>query len=243
MRTLIVIPTYNEVGSLAGVVEQALAADPTLELLVVDDGSPDGTGQLADRLAAAERRVHVLHRPAKTGLGSAYRDGFAWAFAHAYEAIGEMDADASHDPADLPRLVAALHDADLVIGSRYVPGGKVANWPRRRLVLSRGANRYVRIATGLPVADSTSGFRLFRRAALEQLHPSRLRSEGYAFQIETALRAWQAGAVVVEVPITFVERREGASKLSRRIILEALWRVARWGVAERAARQRSASRR
>lgn len=242
MPALVIVPTYNEIDSLGEVLSRTLSADPAIEVLVVDDSSPDGTGALADQLAAEQPRVHVVHRPGKAGLGSAYRDGFAWALARGYEVIGEMDGDASHAPEDLPRLLTVLADADLVIGSRYVPGGQVRNWPWHRRALSRLANRYVRVMTGLPVADATAGFRVFRRDVLERIAPATLRSDGYAFQIETALRAWRSGCRVVEVPITFVERRSGASKLSRTIVFEALWRVARWGFSGRAVRRRRAAR-
>jgi glycosyltransferase involved in cell wall biosynthesis len=229
VRALTVVPTYNEAASLEGVLAAGLTADPALEFLVVDDRSPDGTGQLADRLAAGEPRLHVLHRTGKEGLGSAYRAGFRWGLERGFDAYCEMDADASHDPADLPRLVEALGDAAVAIGSRYVPGGAVRNWSRRRVALSRGGNWYVRLATGLPVRDATSGFRAYRRAVLEAIGLDSVRSDGYAFQVEMALRAWRAGFRVVEVPILFTERRAGASKMSGAIIAEALWRVALWG--------------
>lgn len=234
MRALVVVPTYNEVASLEAVVTRVLAAGEAagadVSVLVVDDASPDGTGALADRLAADDARVGVLHRPGKGGLGPAYVAGFRWGLARGFDAIVEMDADLSHDPADVPRLLHALAGADLVIGSRYVPGGGVVDWPLSRQLLSRGANRYVGIVTGLPVADATAGFRAFRRAVLEALDLSALRADGYAFQVETALRSWRAGFRVVEVPITFTERRDGASKMSRAIIAEALWRVLLWGL-------------
>jgi len=231
MRALVVIPTYNEIATLERAVDGALSAAATFDVLVVDDGSPDGTGDLADRLAAGSTRVAVLHRPAKSGLGPAYRAGFAWGLERDYEALCEMDADLSHDPADLPRLVGALGNADLVIGSRYVPGGRVVDWPPQRLALSRGGNQYVRLVTGLPVADATAGFRAFRRGVLEELDLATVRSDGYSFQLEMVLRTWRAGFRVVEVPITFTERQEGASKISRGIVLEAVWRTARWGAA------------
>jgi len=234
MRALVVVPTYNEVASLEAVVTRVLAAGEAagadVSVLVVDDASPDGTGALADRLAADDARVGVLHRPGKGGLGPAYVAGFRWGLARGFDAIVEMDADLSHDPADVPRLLHALAGADLVIGSRYVPGGGVVDWPLSRLLLSRAANRYVGLVTGLPVADATAGFRAFRRQVLEALDLSALRSDGYAFQVETALRAWRAGFRIVEVPITFTERRDGASKMTRAIIVEALWRVLVWGL-------------
>jgi dolichol-phosphate mannosyltransferase len=227
-RTLVVLPTYEERGTLAEVVHgvRRLAGHP--EVLVVDDGSPDGTGELADELAAADPGVAVLHRPGKSGLGPAYRAGLRQGLELGYDVLVEMDADLSHDPDELPQLLAALEDADLVIGSRYVEGGRVERWPTHRLALSTGGNRYVRAVTGLPVHDATSGYRAFRRAVLETIGIGSLRSDGYAFQVETALRAWRAGFAVTEVPIRFVERREGASKLSRRVVLEAAWRVPWW---------------
>lgn len=228
LRALVVVPTYNEVETLPTVVERALAADERLELLVVDDASPDGTGALADRLAACHARSHVLHRKAKQGLGGAYRAGFAWGLARGYGAFCEMDADLSHDPADLPRLLRALKGADVVLGSRYVHSGRVENWPTRRRLLSQAGNRYVHALTAMPIADATSGFRAYRRDVLLDLDLASVTSEGYAFQLELALRAWRAGWRIVEVPITFVERSAGASKISRGIVLEAVWRVALW---------------
>ena len=248
MRTLVVTPTLDEVGTLGEVVEGVRAtAGHDVDVLVVDDGSKDGTAELADRLAAEDAGVAVLHRGAKLGLGSAYRDGFRWGLERGYEAFGEIDADRSHDPADVGRLLDALAGADLAIGSRYVPGGGVVDWPARRLWLSRGGNTYVRLATGLPVRDATSGFRVYRRELLEAIGLERVRSEGYGFQVEMALLAWRGGFRVVEIPIRFVERREGASKISRGIVLEALWRVAQWGARgprrPAAVHERSAARR
>jgi glycosyltransferase involved in cell wall biosynthesis len=228
VRPLVIVPTYNEADNLAEVVVRLRAA-AEVDLLVVDDASPDGTGALADSLAAADPRLHVVHRSGKAGLGSAYRVGFAWGLERDYDALVEMDADLSHDPADVPRLLHALGGADLAIGSRYVPGGGVVDWPARRERLSRGGNRYVRALTGLPVADATSGFRAFRRAVVESLDLAEVHSEGYCFQVDMALRAWRAGFRVVEIPITFVERRAGASKISRGIVAEAVLRTALWG--------------
>ncbi len=230
MRSLVIIPTYNERENLAPLVAAVLAADPALDILVVDDNSPDGTGALADDLAAGDDRIDVMHRPAKGGLGPAYRAGFAWGMERNFDVLCEMDADLSHDPADVVRLLAALRGADLVIGSRYVPGGGVVDWPRHRLALSKGGNRYVQAMTGMPVSDATSGFRAFRRAVVEELDLATVRSDGYSFQLEMALRTWRLGFRVVEIPITFVERTAGASKISRAIVVEALWRVFQWGV-------------
>ena len=224
------LPTYEEVTTLERVVARALAAVPTLHVLVVDDDSPDGTGVLADRLAARNPRVHVLHREAKSGLGPAYRAGFGWGLDRHYDALLEMDADLSHDPADLARLVAVLARADVAIGSRYVEGGSIVDWPPHRRLLSHAGNRWTHLWTRLPVADATSGFRGYRRATLQTLDLDSIVSDGYAFQVELALRAWRAGLRVVELPITFRERTEGASKISRRIVVEAAVLVARWGL-------------
>lgn len=229
-RALVVVPTYNEATTLPEVVTRALAAPVDIDVLIVDDASPDGTGQLADDLAAAHPEVHVLHRARKQGLGPAYRAGLGWGMERGYDVLVEMDADLSHDPAQLADLVAEAAHADLVIGSRYVPGGRIHNWPRHRLALSAGGNRYVQLVTGIPVRDATSGFRAFRRDVLIAIGLSELRSDGYAFQLETALQTWRAGFAIAEVPITFVERRAGASKISRAIVLEALWRVLLWGI-------------
>lgn len=233
-RALVVVPTYNEHATIVDVVERSLAAAVRdgidLSVLVVDDGSPDGTGALADELAATHRRVEVLHRPAKGGLGPAYQAGFAWGLARGFDALCEMDADGSHDPDDLPRLVKALAGADLVIGSRYVPGGAVADWPVHRRALSLGANRYVQLCTALPVRDATAGFRAYRREVLEAVDLATLKSDGYSFQLELALRTWRRGFRTVELPITFTERRAGASKISSAIVAEALWRVLGWGL-------------
>ena len=232
MKTLVVVPTYNERATITAVAERLFAATGALpvHLLIVDDASPDGTGAVADTLAGADDRVFVLHRRRKGGLGSAYIAGFRWALARDYDAVGEMDADLSHDPADVPRLLACLQGADLAIGSRYVPGGAVVAWPAHRRALSRGGNLYVRLATGMPVADATAGFRLFRRRLLEGIDLEAVRAEGYAFQLDMALRAWRDGYRIVEIPITFTERTEGASKMSRAIVGEALWRVLVWGL-------------
>lgn len=229
-RTLVVIPTYNEIDNLEEVVTRVLASPAQVDLLVVDDGSPDGTGELADRLAADEPRLRVVHRSEKSGLGSAYRVGLGQGMDEGYDVLVEMDADLSHDPADLDALVAATATHDLTIGSRYVPGGGVVNWPWHRQALSAGGNGYVQLVTGMPVRDATSGFRAFRREVLEEIRLRDLRSEGYSFQLETALATWRAGFRIGEVPITFTERRAGASKISRSIVVEAVWRVLLWGI-------------
>lgn len=229
MRTLVVVPTYDERDNIDEVVRRTLAV-PAVDLLVVDDGSPDGTGERADELAAGEPRLRVVHRRSKDGLGAAYRHGLGIGMDDGYDVLVEMDADLSHDPGALPALVSALEHADVAIGSRYVPGGGIENWPRHRLALSAGGNLYVRVATGLPVRDATSGFRAFRRVVLEDLGVRTLRSEGYSFQLETALLAWRAGFRIVEVPITFVERVAGTSKISRAIVAEAMVRVLVWAV-------------
>jgi dolichol-phosphate mannosyltransferase len=224
-RYLVVIPTYNERANLPHIVPAVLAQDRRLEVLVVDDNSPDGTGTLADEMAAADPRVHVLHRTAKQGLGKAYIAGFKWALARDYELILEMDADFSHDPKFVPQLLAAAQDADLVLGSRYKQGVNVINWPISRLLLSLGANQYARAVTGLPLSDSTGGFKCFHRRVLEAIDLDHVQSNGYAFQIEMTYRAWRKGFKLAEVPIVFTDRVEGQSKMSKRIVREAIWMV------------------
>jgi dolichol-phosphate mannosyltransferase len=225
-RLLVVVPTYNERVNLPLVVPAILQQDPRIDVLVVDDNSPDGTGQLADEVAASTPRVHVLHRPNKSGLGKAYLAGFEWALANRYDLIFEMDADFSHDPRFLGDFVRAAGDADLVIGSRYRAGVvNVINWPISRLLLSIGANVYARWITGLPLADSTGGFKCFRREVLEAIDFEKVRSNGYAFQIEMSFRAWKKGFRLVEVPIVFTDRVEGQSKMNKRIVREAIWMV------------------
>jgi dolichol-phosphate mannosyltransferase len=233
-HVLVVVPTYNESGNLERIVARLLEAVPSAHVLVADDNSPDGTGEIADRLAAEDSRVHVLHRPVKEGLGRAYVAGFRWGLARDYDVICEMDADGSHPPEQLPELLAALENADLVLGSRWVPGGRVENWPRTRELFSRSANLYTRIALGMPLRDATAGFRAYRRATIEAIDLDNVASLGYAFQIDLALRAIRAGFRVVEVPIVFTEREFGRSKMSRREISEALTRVTVWGVRHRA---------
>lgn len=224
-RALVVIPTYNEAANLPQIVPAVLARDPRLEVLVVDDNSPDGTGQLADAMAASDPRMHVLHRTAKEGLGRAYLAGFAWALARDFALVFEMDADFSHDPRFLPDFLRAIEDADLVLGSRYSGGVNVVNWPMSRLLLSWSANKYVRWVGGLPLTDSTGGFKCFRREVLAAIDLGAIRSNGYAFQIEMSYRAWRKGFRVREIPIVFVDRVEGQSKMSKRIVREAIWMV------------------
>ena len=224
-RGLVVIPTYNERTNIPLLVPAILLQDPRLEVLVVDDNSPDGTGQLADDLARADARVHVLHRPAKAGLGKAYLAGFRWALDHGYDYVCEMDADFSHDPKFLPEFLRAVEDADLVIGSRYKAGVNVINWPMSRLLLSIGANQYARIVTGLPLDVSTGGFKCFRRRVLEAIALDRVKSNGYSFQIEMSFLAWKKGFRLREIPIVFTDRVEGQSKMNGRIVREAIWMV------------------
>jgi len=233
-RVLVIVPTYNERDNLEIIVKRLHDAVPSAELLVVDDNSPDGTGEIADELAGREGWVHVLHRKGKEGLGAAYLAGFRWAREHGYDVVVEMDADGSHAPEQLPRLLAALEaGADLVLGSRWVPGGEVKNWPKSRELLSRGGNAYTRIALGLPLRDATGGYRAYRREVLDPLLDQGIASQGYCFQVDLAWQVWKAGNKVVEVPITFVERERGESKMSRAIVAEALWRVTVWGVQSR----------
>jgi dolichol-phosphate mannosyltransferase len=230
---LVVIPTYNERENLGPIVKRLHTALPKVHVLVVDDGSPDGTGKLADELSDADERVNVMHRTEKAGLGAAYVAGFRWALERDYATIVEMDADGSHGPEDLPRMLEALSDADLVVGSRYVPGGSVVNWPKRREVLSRGGNLYSRVALGVKVNDITAGFRAYRREVLEKLDLDAIASHGYCFQIDLTWRTDEAGFEIVEVPITFTERAIGESKMSGSIVREAVIRVGSWGVKRR----------
>jgi dolichol-phosphate mannosyltransferase len=224
-RLLVVVPTYNERINLPLVVPAILHQDPRLEVLVVDDNSPDGTGQLANELAASTPRVHVMHRPGKSGLGKAYVAGFQWALERNYDLIFEMDADFSHDPRFLSDFVRAINEADVVIGSRYRTGVNVINWPISRLLLSIGANQYARWITGLPLADSTGGFKCFRREVLQSIDLEKVRSNGYSFQIEMSFRAWKKGFRLKEIPIVFTDRVEGQSKMNKRIMREAIWMV------------------
>jgi dolichol-phosphate mannosyltransferase len=240
---LVIIPTYNESDNIERIVDRLLATVPDAHVLIADDASPDGTGKLADALAEADPRVHVLHRPGKAGLGAAYVAGFDWALPRGYQVIVEMDADGSHAPEQLPRLLSALDSADLVVGSRWIPGGAVVNWPRHREALSRGANLYTRMALGLDVRDATGGYRAFRRTVLEQIDYAAVRSQGYCFQVDLAWRARRAGYRIAEVPITFAERERGESKMSGTIVREAFWRVTEWGVRHRGRQAREALRR
>jgi len=232
-RVLVIVPTYNEAGNVRKTVERVRTAVPPADVLVVDDNSPDGTGQIADRLAELDEHVHVLHRPGKAGLGAAYVAGFRWGLDRDHDVLVEMDADGSHQPEELPRLLAALEGADLVLGSRYVPGGRVVNWSRHREMLSRGGNVYARLALGVPMRDATGGYRAFRADALRRLDLYDVASQGYCFQVDLVWRAVQSGLRVVEVPITFIERVEGTSKMSSAIVFEALVKVTGWGVARR----------
>ena len=238
LRVLVIIPTYNEAENLERIVGRVQESAPLVHVLVADDNSPDGTGKIADALAEKDERVHVLHRKGKEGLGAAYLAGFAWGIAAGYDVLVEMDADGSHRPEDFPRLLDALvtQKADLVLGSRYVKGGKVVNWPKHREVLSRGGNLWVRIVTGMPLRDATGGYRVFRRSTLEAINLDSVQSAGYTFQVDLAWRAVTSGLKVVEVPITFIEREFGASKMSSAIVVEALWRTTVWGTRYRIGR-------
>jgi dolichol-phosphate mannosyltransferase len=232
--TLVIIPTYNESENIARIISRTRKAVPDAHILIADDNSPDGTGKLADEIASGDDHVHVMHRLGKEGLGAAYLAGFEWGLNAGYEVLVEMDADGSHQPEQLPELLAALADADLVLGSRWVPGGEVVNWPKSREVLSRGGNLWTRIMLGIPLRDATGGFRAFRRKTLLELGLDNVASAGYCFQVDLAWRALQSGFRVVEVPITFIEREYGASKMSKRIVLEALVLTTLWGVGHRA---------
>jgi dolichol-phosphate mannosyltransferase len=228
-----VIPTFNEVDNIAWLIRRLRTAEPGVDALVVDDSSPDGTGAVVDSIAASDPQVNVLHRSAKGGLGAAYLAGFAWALAEGYDVIGEMDADGSHQPEQLHRLLTALPVSDLVIGSRWVPGGSVVNWPLRRELLSRGGNLYVRRLLRVQVRDATAGFRLYRRHALEKIDLASVHSTGYVFQTDLVTRCLRAGLTVTEVPIEFVERVRGESKMSPAIAAESLRRITQWGLRER----------
>lgn len=227
---LVVVPTYNERPNIESAVSRVRVAVPGAHLLVVDDGSPDGTGVLADELAAGDPHVHVLHRAGKQGLGKAYVAGFNWGFEQRFEVLVEMDADGSHQPEQLPRLLAGLDHADVVIGSRWVPGGVVVNWPLYREAISRCANAYARLALGIPVRDATAGFRAYRAVVLDKIGLAEVASAGYCFQVDLVLRALRAGFRVAEVPIEFVDRTQGTSKMNGQIVAEAFARVTLWGL-------------
>ena len=231
--TVVVMPTYNEADTLAGTWRDLRAQLPDVTLLVVDDGSPDGTGAIADALAAGDTNMSVMHRPAKAGLGAAYIAGFRWALDHGAAYIVEMDADGSHRAIDLAAMLARATDADLTIGSRWVRGGRVENWSWPRILLSRAGNTYVRAMLGMPVRDATAGFRVFKASVLASMDLSDVHSAGYCFQVDMTRRVFRAGLTIAEHPITFVERRAGTSKMSNAIVREALWRVTVWGLADR----------
>ena len=225
-RFVVIVPTYNEADNLPRIVPRILEQDPRIDVLVVDDGSPDGTGDIADALSRESGRVHVLHRSGKQGLGKAYLDAFRWGLERDYSLFFEMDADFSHRPDDLPALIEKASDFDVVLGSRYVDGRvTVINWPMSRLLISYFGSRYARFVTRLPVRDATGGFNCWRRAVLESLDFERIESNGYTFQIELKLRAWRKGFTLTEIPIVFEERESGESKMSKRIVREAVWKV------------------
>ena len=225
-RALVIVPTYNESFNIARLIPAILAQDPSLEVLVVDDGSPDGTGAIVDGIAANNTRVHVIHRASKLGLGTAYIAGFRWALERKYDLVFEMDADFSHNPERLPEFLEAIRESDVVLGSRYQNGHvNVVNWPMSRLFLSYAANIYARFVTGLPIFDTTGGFKCFRRNVLESIDLNSVKSNGYAFQIEMSYRVWKRGFQLFEIPIIFVDRTEGVSKMSKKIVREAIWMV------------------
>lgn len=242
-RILVIIPTFNEIQTVRPIVTRVRASVPEADILIVDDNSPDGTGALADELAKADSRVRVMHRVGKEGLGAAYLAGFGWALQENFDVIVEMDADGSHQPEQLPLLLDALRDADLVLGSRWVQGGSVENWSKGRELLSRGGSMYSRLMLGLPVRDVTGGFRAFRAETLRRLDLHQVASQGYCFQVDLAWRATQRDLRVREVPITFVERTAGTSKMSKSIVVEALWRVTVWGFDDRVSRLRRRAQR
>ena len=234
-KVLVVIPTYNERENLPLIIAGVRAAAPEVHILVADDNSPDGTGEVADGLAASDQSIQVLHRANKSGLGAAYLEAFQWAKDNQYDVVVEMDADGSHSPTDLVKILAALTNSDVVLGSRWIKGGRVVNWPKSREMLSRGGNIYTRLWLGIPLRDATGGFRAYRISALNSLDLSKVESQGYCFQVDMAWRAVRAGLRVTEVPITFLEREIGESKMNQAIVKEALWRVTQWGLAKRSA--------
>jgi dolichol-phosphate mannosyltransferase len=234
----VIIPTYNERDNIHPITERVLSAIPEADLFIVDDNSPDGTGEIADELAAKDERIHVMHRRGKEGLATAYLTGFEAALDQGYPTIVEIDADCSHQPEELPRLLRGLASADVVLGSRWVPGGAALNWPWSRAILSRAGNFYARVMLGIPLHDMTGGYRIYRASALRKIGLENIESVGYCFQIDLARRSVLAGLKVAEVPITFVERARGASKMSGAVVSEALWRVTRWGIMGRLQRCR-----
>jgi len=231
---LVIIPTYNELDALPLILSRVQNSVPTVEILIVDDNSPDGTGGIADQWVSENPGIHVMHRLGKGGLGAAYLAGFAWGLQQGFDVLVEMDADGSHQPEQLPSLLAALEYSDLVLGSRWVEGGGTENWSKNRELLSKGGNYYTKVMLGIDIDDSTGGYRAFKASALRSLDLHEVASQGYCFQVDLAWRAKQRGFVVTEVPITFVEREVGTSKMSRKIVTEALWRVTVWGVDRRA---------
>jgi dolichol-phosphate mannosyltransferase len=238
-RILVIVPTYNEADNITVVAGRLRASVPAADLLIADDNSPDGTGKIADEMATSDEHIHVMHRPGKQGLGAAYLAGFRWGIEHGYDVLVEMDADGSHRPEELPRLLTALEHADLVLGSRWVAGGRVVNWPKSREWLSRGGSAYSRFMLRVPVRDVTGGYRAFRAETLTGLGLDEVQSQGYCFQVDLARRAVARGFRVTEVPITFVEREHGVSKMSRAIVIEALWRVTAWGLTSRLGTRRA----
>jgi dolichol-phosphate mannosyltransferase len=232
-RVVVIIPTYNEADNIRPITDRVRRAVPSVDILVADDNSPDGTGHIADELAAADDHIHVLHRPGKDGLGAAYLAGFGWAREHGYDAVVEMDADGSHSPEELSKLLDAARNADVVIGSRWVQGGSVVNWPAHRLLISRSGSLYTRLALGLPLQDATAGYRVYRMHVLDKIDVASVASQGYCFQIDLGWRAHKNGFRIVEVPITFADRERGTSKMSSTIVREALWRVTLWGMRAR----------
>ena len=232
-RVLVIIPTYNEAGNVRLITGRVRVSVPEVDVLIADDNSPDGTGRIADEMAAKDSHIHVMHRAGKQGLGAAYIAGFRWARDHGYDAVVQMDADGSHAPEELPRLLNALREADAVIGSRWVRGGQVVNWPMHRLLLSRGGNFYTRVVLGMGVKDATGGYRAYRMSVLDKAELDSIQSQGYSYQVELTWRIHRNGFSIVEVPITFAEREHGASKMSGSIVKEALWRVTVWGVHSR----------
>jgi dolichol-phosphate mannosyltransferase len=232
-KILVIVPTYKELENIRIITSGIRTIVPGADILIADDNSPDGTGEVADDLAATDQQIKVLHRTNKAGLGAAYLDAFSWAKKNGYDVVVEMDADGSHRPVDLVKILEQLNNADVVLGSRWVAEGKVVNWPLQRKILSQGGNIYTRLMLGIPVKDATGGFRAYRMTALDQIDLSKVQSQGYCFQVDMAWRAVQAGLTVVEVPITFIEREIGESKMSGSIVKEALWRVTKWGFQKR----------